>query len=143
MQINRRHPVFDVLAFALDVLIWITSIAGPIVLLARRHVLLSVAAAAIAIGLFTASFRWRSGYALLPGCLGLALVIWNTATVCFGFAFLSKNAGFGILPQVAAALAGIPSVMILVKIVETVLSAVLGPTTSPLDDRSATPDNDG
>lgn len=138
MRINRRHEIFDFVAFAFDLLIWIVCIIGPYILLSLRQPLLSLAAAAIVIALFTASFRWRTGggFAMLPGCLGINLLLWNTATVCLVMAILIMYAGLGTLPRITAGLLGIPLVMIYVKIVDAILIVVLGPVKDRSDDRT-------
>jgi hypothetical protein len=56
-------------------------------------------------------------------------------------AILVKDAGHGTLPQIAAALTGIPSIIIHVMIVEAILTVVLGPKQDPSDDHTTTPEN--
>jgi len=136
MPNNQHHVIFD--AISLSLLIWIACIFGPYVLLTQSQVLFSLALVAIVIALFTASFRWGSGFALLPGCLGMTLLIWNTATVCFGLALLAKNAGFGTVPQIVVGSLGVALVAFHIKTVECVLDIVLGPIEGLVVDQSAT-----
>ncbi len=119
--------VAAVVEFALGLLLWVIFIFGPMAVLRVAHPLVGVTAAAASLCVFVATYRWRNGYAMLPGCLGLALIFHNTAVICLGFALVTRLRDYAAWAQLAAGLCGIPFTILLVKSCEKLLNHLLGP----------------
>src|SRR5689334_20411342 len=106
----------SIVATVCGIAIWALFIFGPIAMLASGFPLIAITCAATSLCCFSLSFRWRSGsFVLVTGCLGLMLVLYNTATISIAFAMLAKNAGFDPIFQIALGLCGIPFVIILLR----------------------------
>ena len=116
-----------VVEFAFGLLLWVIFIFGPMAVLSVTHPLVGVTAAAVSLCAFVASYRWRSGHAMVPGCLGLTLVFYNTAVICLGFALIAGSREYAAWAQLAAGLCGIPFTILLCKSCEKTLNHLLGP----------------
>jgi len=106
-------------------------IFGPYAILLGRMPRLAIAASSVSLAAFALSFRWRSGYVLIVGCLGILLLLHNTLTIGGSFALLAKDAGLNLYFQIALGLTSIPFVYMLMRFVERVATAILGPVLPP------------
>ena len=106
-------------------------IFGPYAILLGRMPRLAIAASSVSLAAFALSYRWRSGYVLIIGCLGILLLLHNTLTIGGSFALLAKDAGLNLYFQIALGLTSIPFVYVLMRFVDRAAIAILGPVLPP------------
>jgi hypothetical protein len=111
--------------------VWAVSIFGPYAILLARMPWLAMAASSVLLAAFALSFRWRNGYVLIIGCLGMLLLLHSTLTIGGAFALLARNAGLNLYSQIAVGLTSIPFVYLLMRCVDRAAIAILGPVVPP------------
>ena len=114
-------------AFIIGLLAWSLFIFGPYAILQGRMPLLAILASSVALAAFALSFRWRNGYVLITGCLGVLLLLHNTVTIGGAFAFLARKAGLNLYCQIAFGLTSIAFVYVLMRFVDRAAAVILGP----------------
>lgn len=117
--------------FIFGLLVWSLFIFGPYVILLGRMPSLAIATSSVSLAAFALSFRWRNGYVLIIGCLGILLLSHNTLTIGGAFALLAKDAGLNFYFQVAIGLTSIPYAYMLMRFVDRAATAILGPVATP------------
>lgn len=117
----------EIATFIFGVLVWCLFIFGPYLILLNRMPRLAIVASSVSLAAFALSFRWRSGYVLIVGCLGILLLLHNTLTIGGSFALIAKDAGLNLFSQIALGITSIPFVYMLMRFVDRVALAILGP----------------
>ena len=85
----------------------------------------------VSLAAFALSFRWRNGFALIIGCLGMLLLLQNTLTIGGAFAMMAKDAGLNRYLQIAFGSMSIPFVYLVMRFVDRAANAILGPIEPP------------
>lgn len=111
-------------------LTWLVFIFGPYTILVCGMPWLALAASSVSLAAFTISFRWRNGFVLIIGCLGMLLLMHNTLTIGGAFALMAKDAGLNRFLQVAFGFMSIPFVYLLTRFVDGAANVILGPLES-------------
>ncbi len=130
------QTIREIATFVLGLLVWAVFIIGPFTLLLADMPRMAIVASAGSMVAFAVSVRWRTGFVLLPGCLGITLMMYNIATFCVAAATITGAAGASLPVRIAVGIAGIPIAVLLMWGVNRIENYILGPAvTKPRNSR--------